>query len=82
MRIQFRYLTTFFAAAGVCAAVAVAPVAAATPQCTNVGPNTTQCQTNGSSQIITSPPVNNNWWGGWPWGGGLIIGLGRVGIGR
>ena len=81
MRVQVRYLTPFFAAAGVCAAVSIAPVAAAAPQCTNVGPNTTQCQTNGSSQIITSPPVNN-WYGGWPWGGGIVIGLGGVGWGR
>ena len=81
MRVQVRYLTPFFAAASVCAAVSIAPVAAAAPQCTNVGPNTTQCQTNGSSQIITSPPVNN-WYGGWPWGGGIVIGLGGVGWGR
>jgi hypothetical protein len=80
MRIQLCYLTPLFAAAVVCAAVTMAPVAAATPQCTNVGPNTTQCQTNGSSQIITSPPVNN-WYGGWPWGGGIVIGLGGFGRG-
>jgi hypothetical protein len=39
------------------------------------------CQTNGSSQIVTSPPINNNWFGGWPWGGGIVIGLGGWGIG-
>jgi hypothetical protein len=45
-----------------------------------VGPNTTQCQTNGSAQITTSPPLNNNNWG-WPYGGGLIIGIGGFGFG-
>jgi hypothetical protein len=78
MRIQIRYLTPFFGAAGVCAAVAMAPVAMAAPQCTNTGPYTTQCQTNGSSQIVTSPPLMDNW-GGWPWGGGFVIGFGGWG---
>ena len=68
MRTKIRYLTTLFAAAGACAAIALAPVAAAAPECTNTGPNTTQCETNGSAQIVTSPQLNNNW--GWP-------GLGR-----
>jgi len=66
-----------FAATGVSAAIAVAPVAAAAPQCTNTGPNTTQCETNGSSQIVTSPPPNNNY-GYW---GFPIIGFGGWGIG-
>ena len=43
MRIKNRYLTTGLAAAGACAAIAVAPVASAAPQCINTGPNTTQC---------------------------------------
>ncbi len=69
------------AAAGVCTAVAFAPIAAAAPQCTTTAPNTTQCQTNGSTQIVTSPQ-QNNWYGGWPWwGGGLVIGIGGIGIG-
>ena len=80
MSIKARYLTTLLAAAGVSAAIAVAPVAAAAPQCTNTGPNTTLCETNGSAQIVTSPPMNN-WYGGWPWGGGFVIGLGGWGIG-
>jgi hypothetical protein len=79
MRTRIRYLTPFFAAAGVCAAVVMAPVAAAAPECVNTGPYTTQCQTNGSAQITTSPPLNNNW--GWPWGGGFVIGIGGWGIG-
>jgi hypothetical protein len=80
MRSKIRYLTPLFAAAGVYASVLVAPVAAATPDCINTGPNTTQCQTNGSSAIVTSPPPINNW-GGWPYwgGGGFVIGLGGWG---
>jgi hypothetical protein len=68
-----------FATVGACV-FAVAPVTSAAPECVNVGPTTTQCQTNGSSQIVTSPaPINN--WGGWGpyWGGGLVIGLGDFG---
>ncbi len=81
MRTRLRSLTTFFAATGACTAIAMAPVAAAAPQCTTTAPNTTQCQTNGSTQIVTSPQQNNNW--GWPWGGGgLIIGFGGWGWGR
>ena len=79
MRTRLRSPTTFFAAAGVCAAIALAPVASAQPKCTTTAPNTTQCQTNGSTQIVTSPQQNNNW--GWPWGGGLVIGFGGWGWG-
>lgn len=79
MRTRLRSLTTLLAAAGICAAIATAPVAAAAPQCVTVAPNTTQCETNGSSAIVTSPQLNNNW--GWPWwgGGGIVIGLGGFG---
>jgi hypothetical protein len=80
MRTKIRAFTPFFAAAGVCAAIALAPVAAAAPECTTVAPNTPQCETNGSAQIVTSPQ-QNNYWGGWPWGGGLVIGIGGVGWG-
>lgn len=76
MRSRILYTATLFATAGACALTA-APVAIAAPECVNIGPTTTQCQTNGSSQIVTSPqPINN--WGGWgPWGGGgLVIGFG------
>jgi hypothetical protein len=78
MRTRLRSLTLFSAAAGVCAAIAMAPAAAAAPECTTVAPNTTQCETNGSAQIVTSPQLQNNY-GGWPWGGGLIIGIGGWG---
>lgn len=78
MRSNIRYLAPLFAAVGICASVVMAPVAAAAPQCTNTGPNTTLCETNGSAQLVTSPPLNNNW--GWPgWGGGFVIGLGGFG---
>lgn len=77
MSTKSRYATTFLAAAGVSAAIAVSPVAAASPQCVNTGPNTTQCETNGSAQIVTSPPANNNY-GYW---GFPIIGFGGWGLG-
>lgn len=53
-----------------------APVATAAPQCTNTGPTTTQCQTGGSTQIVTSPPaMNYGPWYGWGFGvGGVVIG--------
>ncbi|MCV7284595.1 hypothetical protein H7J87_04565 [Mycolicibacterium wolinskyi] len=57
-------------------AVFAAPVATAAPQCTNTGPTTTQCQTGGSTQIVTSPPaMNYGPWYGWGFGvGGVVIG--------
>lgn len=76
MRIKSRFFTVLLASAGACTAIAVAPVAAAAPQCTNTGPNTTQCQTNGSAQIVTSPPVTNNY----PYWGFPIISFGGWGF--
>ncbi|WP_102143312.1 hypothetical protein [Mycobacterium hubeiense] len=74
MRSTTRYLTPLFAAAGT--AMLFAPVAAAVPECTNTGPTTTQCETNGSTQIITSPPaMNYNPWFGTPFGG-IVFGIG------
>lgn len=65
------------------AAVLFSPVAQAAPDCTNVSPRTTQCRTNGSTSIYTSPPPLDYGWPGWGygwgygWGGsGLIIGFG------
>lgn len=79
MRVVNRVLAPLLATGVVGAAVVIAPAAGASPQCIQVGPTTTQCQTNGSSQIVTSPPVTNNY-GGWPyWGGGLVISLGGFG---
>jgi hypothetical protein len=77
MRSNNRYFALLFAVAAIGASLTFAPAATAAPNCTSTGPNTTQCQTNGSSQIVTSPPVTNNYWGGWPfWAGGLVINLG------
>jgi hypothetical protein len=68
-----------FATVGACVFV-VSPAASAAPRCVNIGPTTTQCETNGSSQIVTSPQPTNNWggWGSWT-RGGLVIGLGGIG---
>jgi hypothetical protein len=78
MQTKIRVLAPLVAAAGVAGAIAIAPIATAAPECTTVAPNTTQCETNGSAQIVTSPQLNNNW--GWPgWGGGFVIGIGGFG---
>lgn len=75
-----RALATILGAAAVGVALASTPVAVAAPQCTQTGPTTRQCETNGSAQIVTSPPINNS---GpfYPWGGGFSIGFGGIGIG-
>ncbi|BBZ64533.1 hypothetical protein BST34_11895 [Mycolicibacterium monacense DSM 44395] len=69
--------TTLSTFAIVGATVLTAPVATAAPECVNTGPRTTQCETGGSTQIVTTPPETNNGWpyGGWGYGG-LIIGFG------
>ena len=72
-----RVVPMVLAVAGVTAAVVMAPVAAAAPNCVNTGPTTTQCQTPGHAQIITSPPaMNYGPWYGWPYGGGFVLDLG------
>ena len=44
------------------------PIASAAPDCVSTTPTTTQCQTPGHSQIVTSPPaMNHDTW--WPYGG-------------
>ena len=68
-----RSLTTALVVVSAATAVALAPTAAAAPQCVNTGPTTTQCDTPGHSQITTSPPaMNNNAW--WPYGG-VVVGF-------
>ncbi|MGV0812118.1 hypothetical protein ABQF34_09175 [Mycolicibacterium boenickei] len=69
-----RYLAPLIAVP--CLALLIAPVGSAAPKCTNTGPTTTQCQTNGSTQIVTSPPaMNYGPWYGWGFGlGGIVIG--------
>lgn len=78
MSTKHHHLTPLLVASAAAASIAIAPVAAAAPQCTNTGPNTTQCETNGSAQIVTSPPANNNYGGYW---GYPIIGFGGWGFG-
>ncbi|MGH3676539.1 MAG: hypothetical protein ACRDU5_12530 [Mycobacterium sp.] len=77
MRKAIRYLTPLLAVAVVCLSVLAAPVAAAAPECTNTGPTTTQCESNGSTQIVTSPPATNYY----PYWGFPIIGFDGIGIG-
>lgn len=68
-----RYLATSVAVP--CLAILGAPAGAAAPQCTNTGPSTTQCQTKGSTQIVTSPPaMNYGPWYGPAFGTGIILG--------
>ena len=68
-----RSLTTALVVVSAATAVALAPSAAAAPQCVNTGPTTTQCDTPGHSQITTSPPaMNDNAW--WPYGG-VVVGF-------
>jgi hypothetical protein len=64
------YLGALLATASVGAAILTALPAEAAPTCTNTGPNTTMCQTNGSTQIVTTPPATN-FFPGWGWGWGL-----------
>lgn len=70
-----RYLAASLVAP--CLAILTAHAASAAPECTNVSPTTTQCQTNGSTQIVTSPPAMRNYG---PWYGG-VFGFGGIGIG-
>lgn len=56
-------------------AVVTAPPAAASPECVKTTPTTTQCQTPGHTQIVTSPPVMNTSPWNWPYGGGLGLGF-------
>ncbi|BBY82029.1 hypothetical protein H7I53_10375 [Mycolicibacterium pulveris] len=77
MRSVIRCAAALFAGTAAIASVAMAPTAAAAPRCVDVGPNTTQCQTNGSAQIVTSPTVTDEIWG-WPYGG-FVIAIGGFG---
>lgn len=58
-------------------AILTAPTGSAAPKCTTTSPNTTQCQTNGSTAIVTSPPALNNYG---PWYG-PVFGFGGFGVG-
>ncbi|HEX2214892.1 MAG TPA: hypothetical protein VHH12_15855 [Mycobacterium sp.] len=53
----------FALAAGAAVALTAAPTSAAAPECADAGPTVTFCQTNGSTQLTTTPPPWN--YGGW-----------------
>ncbi|WP_197373067.1 hypothetical protein [Mycolicibacterium baixiangningiae] len=62
--------TTFSALAIAGTALLAAPTASALPECVNTSQRTTQCQTGGSTQIVTTPPDINY---GFPfWGFGIF----------
>ena len=68
-----RYLGALLATTGMSIAMLTAAPTDAAPQCTNTGPNTTLCQTNGSTQIVTTPaPISGS--PGWGWGWGIGFG--------
>jgi hypothetical protein len=71
---MMRCLSTTFAAAAVVGTLASAPSAVAAPTCVKISPTTTQCETNGHSQITTSPPAMDNTSQWWPYGG-IAIGF-------
>lgn len=58
------------------AAIISAPAGLAAPHCTTTAPNTTQCQTGGSTAIVTSPRATNYgpWYGPMFGFGGVFIG--------
>lgn len=59
-------------------AMGSAPTSFAAPDCTEVGSTVTFCQTNGSTQLITTPPPwrSGGWqgFGFWPLVGGYGLG--------
>lgn len=59
-------------------ALIAAPTAAAAPDCTDVGKTVTFCETNGSTQLTTTPPPWN--YGGWT-GIGVWPLVGAYGLG-
>lgn len=66
-----RCAAVVLAGIGVAVAVPFAPTASAAPECVHTTTTTTQCQTPGHTQIVTSPPaMNDNPW--WPYGGFVI----------
>lgn len=68
MRIQIRCAAILFVVLTLFS-LTLTPVSSAEPRCVKVGPTTTQCQTNGSAQIVTSPSTRAIPFWGWPWGG-------------
>ena len=77
MTTKFRYIVPLLASAGAAGLLLAAPTASAKPDCVDVGQRTTQCTTNGSTSITTSPPpMSFSPWYAFPYGGFNII-LGR-----
>ena len=76
MKTPVRYVALVIT--GLAVALGGAPAAAAAPECTDVGSTMTFCQTNGSTQLIsTPPPWNYGGWQGfgfWPLVGGFGLG--------
>ena len=70
MTIKRGYLPPILLAVALAASIAVAPTALAEQSCTNVGANSTMCQTPGNVQINDSPPVQ--YAPQYPFLGGLI----------
>lgn len=64
--------------AGAAVALATGPAATAAPDCSDAGPRVMFCQTNGSTQLTTTPPPWN--YGGWT-GIGVWPLVGAFGIG-
>lgn len=74
---MWRSATALFVALGISAPLTATPAAAA-PDCTDVGKTVTFCETNGSTQITTTPPPWN--YGGWS-GIGVWPLVGAYGLG-
>ncbi|KWX67550.1 hypothetical protein [Mycobacterium sp. NAZ190054] len=77
MSIVSRYAPALVVGLGV-AAVLTAPTATAAPDCADIGKTVTFCETNGSTQITTTPPPWN--YGGWS-GIGVWPLVGAYGLG-
>jgi hypothetical protein len=84
MRIRPACLRALLAAAGASTAIALAPTAAAQPDCTNVGAST-ECSSPGNVQINASPSVDTDFtlpywdevWGGAYTGGPYAVPYGE-----
>lgn len=74
MRVTKRHTAGIVVIAGAAMTFGFAPVASAAPECVQTAPYTTQCRTNGSTAINTSPNPNNQNFG--PWGPGYGYGYG------
>jgi hypothetical protein len=71
MTIKRGYLPPILLAVALAASIAVAPTALAEQSCTNLGANSTMCQTPGNVQINDAPPVQ--YAPQYPFFGGLLF---------